>query len=106
MRKPRKGINYIMMSDGDLRTLWTAKSVGMAPLARRASTYARMTLDGIIPEQWESPRQPPPKTRFLLIGTAECEEIWKDISETQASGFYRWLYREFGKDAVAQPKPS
>jgi hypothetical protein len=49
MRKPRKGASYIMLSDGDLMSLWTADALAMASLIRQAGTYAKMTLEGITP---------------------------------------------------------
>lgn len=101
MRKPRKGSNYIMVSDGELRSLWTAKQPAMAPIARRAAIYARMTLEDLIPEKWESPRQPPTRSSFLLVGTSEGEEFWNGISKEQALALLRWVSQEFRNDARA-----
>ena len=81
MRESHKDGNYIMLSNGDLESLWTADAVAMAPLARRASTYARMTLEAVTPRPWDSRRQPAGRTAFLLIGTSEGEEIREGISQ-------------------------
>lgn len=101
MRKPRGGASYIMLSDGDLRSLYSGKTPAMASVARRAATYARMTLEQISPQKWDSPRQPPQRTSFLLVGTSEGEEIWDGISQDQARNLFRWVVREFRKDAAA-----
>jgi hypothetical protein len=45
---------YITLSDGNLETFWAADSAAMAPLARRAATYARVTLAGITQRQGDS----------------------------------------------------
>ena len=102
MRKPRKGASYIMISDGDWRSLFTAKPAAMAPLARQAATYARMTVEGAASREWDSPRLPPRRTSFLLVGTPDGEEIWEGISKEQALGLVRWAVREFSEDTRAE----
>ncbi len=106
MRKPRCGVNYILLSDGDLLCLWTAKAPAMAPLSRRVGTYARMTLDGMTPRKLDSPRRPPRSTPFLLVGTADGEEVWDGISKEQAGNLFQWVSKEFRKDAQSRPKSS
>jgi hypothetical protein len=73
----------------------------MAPLARRAATYARVTVVGITPREWDSPRQPSILTAFLLVGTPDGEEIWEGISTEQALALARWAARQFSEDARA-----
>ena len=105
MRKPRRGASYIMLSDGDLMALWTADPVAMAPLTRQAGTYARMTVEGITPRQWDSPRRPPRCTPFLLVGNSDGEEIWDGINQEQARVLFRWAWREMDKLRLAEPQP-
>ena len=101
MRKPRKGASYIMVSDGAWRSLFTAKRAVMAPVARQALTYARMTLEGATSREWDLPRVPPSRTSFLLVGTPDGEEIWEGITKEQALSLFRWAARQFSEDARA-----
>lgn len=88
MRKPHRGASYVMLSDGDLQTLWKSKGPAMASLARRTATYARMTLNGITSRMWDSRRQPRVTPASLLVGTAEPEEIWEWLTQEQAHAVF------------------
>jgi len=100
MRKPHHGSSYVILSDGDPQTLWKSKGPAMASLARRTVTYARMTLDGVTPRMWNSRGQPPAKLAYLLVGTAEAEEIWEGLTQEQAHAVFRWVSREVRKVAA------
>ena len=95
MRKPRKGTSYVMVSDGDLRSLWEAKPVAIEAFARRVIMYAQVALADISPQLWESPRQPKAGTSFLLVGTPEREQVWTGLSKDQSRSLFRWAYDEF-----------
>ena len=107
MRESHKDGNYIMLSDGNLESLWAADAVAMAPLARKAATYARMTLEAVTPRPWDSHRQPAARTAFLLIGTSESEgeEIRERISQDQAHALFHWVSREFRESARSRARP-
>lgn len=97
MRKPHRSASYVMLSDGDLQTLWKSKGPAMASLARRTATYARMTLNGITSRMWDSRRQPTATPAYLLVGTADAEEIWEGLTQEQAHAVFRWVSREVRK---------
>jgi len=86
---------------GEWRSLFTAETAAMAPLARQAATHARMTVEGAASREWDSPRLPPRRTAFLLVGTPDGEEIWEGISTEQALALARWAARQFSEDARA-----
>lgn len=94
-----------MVSDGTWRSLFTSNPTTMAPIARQAATYARMTAAGIVPREWDSPRQPSRQTAFLLVGTPDGEEIWEGISKEQALTLARWAARQFSDDARGERQP-
>jgi hypothetical protein len=72
----------------------------MASLARRTATYARMTLNGISSRMWDSRRQPRVTPAYLLVGTADAEEIWERLTREQAHTIFRWVSREARKLAA------
>ena len=74
----------------------------MAPLARKAATYARMTLEA---RPWDSHRQPAARMAFLHNGTSEAEEIREGISQDQAHALFQWILREIRKSAQAAHHP-
>lgn len=100
MRKPLRGASYVMLSDGDLQTLWKSNGPTIASLTRRTATYARMTLNGITSRMWDLRRQPPVSPAYLLVGTADAEEIWEGLTQEQAHAVFRWVSREVRKLAA------
>ena len=76
MRKPRKGSNYVMLSDGDFRSLWNEgkDSTAMAAFVRRVIVYAQATLGGISPNRGSRSASPP---AALLISSWERQTMSK-----------------------------
>jgi hypothetical protein len=96
MRKPRKGSNYVMLSDGDFRSLWNEgkDSTAMAAFVRRVIVYAQATLGGISPQSWGSQRQPAVGSSYLLVGTSDHEQIWTGLSQDQCRTMFQWVFDE------------
>ena len=85
----------MMMSTGDLRSIWEAKPGATEAFERRVIMYAQVALEGISPQLWESPRQPKVGTSYLLVGTLEREQVWTGLSEDQSRSVFRWIWDEF-----------
>jgi hypothetical protein len=98
MRTPRNGASYVMISDGNLSSLWTGDPSGLAPVARGAITYLRMTLQGLAPREWKPRKRPTGKVAFVIVGTADGEQIWEGLSPAQARAVFDWAFKHCRPD--------
>ena len=88
MEKLKRGLNYILVSDGGNRI-----EVCNIPLfcAREAIRQAREAMEGVTPQRYLGPLRPPKKERYVLVGSSEATIIWRSITREQAEDYFKWV---------------
>lgn len=90
MSKRESNANFILISDGEHRLVFTDIPTEMA---QAMAEQVAQKLDDVTPSEWSTFRKPPAKSSCIVVKSAESGSIWQ-VPKHRARNFAHWMSDE------------